>query len=100
MVLYSVELVIDSEISNKFIDFMVNFHIPNVMATNCFIRNEILEQEEKFHGKTKFHFNYYCQSLEILHEYREKYSPSLQKEVKDEFGDNFKSSRKIYKMIE
>ena len=47
MILYNVTVSIDPEISEDWLNWMRSKHIPDVMATNCFLESRI----SKIHGE-------------------------------------------------
>lgn len=100
MILYNVTVSIDKEIEQEWLAWMLQKHIPEVMATACFVENKVLHllQESENEGST-YAFQYFCNSLEDLAHYQKNFAPALQKEHTEKFKDKFVAFRTILEVI-
>jgi len=101
MIVYSVTVTIEREIEQEWLEWMQTKHIPDVMATGCFLRYEIkklLEPIQEDSGPT-YNIQYYCPSLEVLNTYFQQHAPVLQKEHTERYKDRFVAFRTILQLL-
>ncbi|MBE2281693.1 MAG: DUF4286 family protein [Ignavibacteriaceae bacterium] len=96
MIIYNVEISIIKEHQTDFLMWMVEEHIPEVLASGYFSDAKFLqvldpEDENNIH----FEVQYDCDSLEKLREYRQVAAPGLIKKTEAKFGGKFTAKRTI-----
>lgn len=98
MIIYSVQITIQNEHENNWLDWMVRKHIPDVMATGYFydfaIRKQLSPTPAEMHQVYAIEFRLH--SLEQLEEYRNKEAPRLRSDSEKMFGGKFTAERKIF----
>ena len=100
MILYNVTVAIDPSVEMEWVNWMRTVHIPDVMATGCFIESRFSQvQTEGDEGKS-FAITYLCPDKELLDKYRNTFAPKLQKEHSDKFQGRFAAFRTLLDVIE
>lgn len=89
MIIYNVTLNVENEIAVRWIDWMRQYHIPDVMATGFFKEYRFLKLlGEEDNGFTRtYAVQYYCENIEKLATYLESHAHALQKEHQAAFGE-------------
>lgn len=98
-VLYNVTIKIESEISQEWIQWMKNTHIPDVMATKCFESyrlTRIIEDEDE-HG-VGFAIQYVAPNIDFFNTYQSEHAKRLQKEHADRYANRYVSFRTLMKI--
>ncbi len=98
MILYQVQVSIDKTIRNEWLNWMITKHIPDVLNTGLFLKANLFEQLVES-DKEIFMAQYYIKSIDDLNEYRDKYSPTLQKEHSEKFGEKFTANRYVLQLV-
>lgn len=101
MYLYNVTVNIEEDVHDKWLNWMKDTHIPDVMATGCFVANRMLMvlSEIENNGKT-YSIQYYFNRMEDYLKYQEKFAPGLQKAHSDQFRDKYVAFRTLLKIVE
>lgn len=100
MILYNITVSVDNSIAEEWLTWMKEVHIPEVMATGYFLRNQIcrllLEVEN---DATTYAVQYNCRSLEDLEEYQRDYAPDLQAKHTNRYGEKSLAFRTMLEVI-
>lgn len=96
MIYYNVTIIIDPEVETAWIDWMKNVHIPEVLATGCFLSHNFcrLLSVEPEQGLT-YSIQYKCKDMETYEHYKSKYAAGLQAEHQERFRDRFIGFRSL-----
>ena len=100
MILYNVTVSIDPEISEEWLQWMRSKHIPDVMATNCFMESRISRIQGEEEGGITYSVMYLCSSEELMNEYQNTHAPALQKDHADRYSGQFAAFRTFLTVIE
>ena len=100
MILYNITVSIDPAVSEDWLDWMRKQHIPDVMATGCFIESRISRVHGEEDGGMTFAITYLSPSQEKLDEYREAHAPRLQKDHSVRYEGRFAAFRTFLSVIE
>lgn len=100
MILYNVTVSIDPAIAEDWLTWMRSTHIPDVMATGCFIESRISRVQGEEEGGVTYAITYLSPSQEKLDEYRDAHAPALQKDHADKFAGRFAAFRTFLHVIE
>src|SRR5690625_6904545 len=88
MINYSVNISIEEDIETKWVEWMRNVHIPDVMKTGLFVSCRFSKlTSHKEEGFINYSAQYTCESKNKLDEYQSKFDKDLQKKSLDEFAD-------------
>ncbi|NUM50946.1 MAG: DUF4286 family protein [Flavobacteriales bacterium] len=102
MIIYNVTISIDPSEHENWLEWMRNYHIPNVMQTGCFTHYKIckiLSTQPDETGIT-YAIQYTCNSINELNQYQEKFAGSLQKEHSEKYRGKFAAFRTILEIID
>lgn len=98
--LYNVTVNIDESIVEEWLEWMIEVHIPDVMATKCFESYQIQKILTGEHQNgVSFSIMYTVPSYEVLHKYSKEYAPALQKEHKDRYDGKYAAFRTVMQII-
>lgn len=101
MIIYNVTVNIENDVHQDWIVWMKTVHIPQVMKTGFFLEHKIckvISTQEDETGHT-YAIQYTCANMHDLDEYREKYSPELQKEHMKRYEGKFVSFRTLLEVV-
>lgn len=100
MILYSVTVNIDQAIHDEWLRWMIEKHVPDVLATGFFKEHKILRLlNEEENGSVTYSFQYFTEDLEKLEEYQKKYAPTLQQEHAERYKDRFVAFRTVLEVV-
>lgn len=100
MILYNVTVCIDEQVHEEWLEWMRSKHIPDVLATGCFIESRIARVHGEEEGGVTYAIGYIAPSSEKLDEYQEQYAPALQKEHTERYQGKFAAFRTMLTVIE
>lgn len=94
MIIYNVTINIDETIHDKWIDWMRNKHINDVLATGLFLSAKLVKVlvDEEMGGIT-YSIQYLAPSRENLESYYENHAPRLRQEGLELFADKMLAFR-------
>lgn len=94
MIAYEVTADIDENLAPRYIAFMRDRHIPQILATGCFAHAELVRASE-----SRFRQRYLASSLADLERYLETRAPALRKDFAEQFPDGTHLTREIWEEI-
>ena len=99
-VIYSVTVNIDADVHDEWLQYMTEIHIPDVMATGCFLGSRMLKMQESpdVEGFT-YNFQYLVKDLDTYENYKVVYAPGLQAAVNNKFEGKFLAFRTLLDMV-
>jgi hypothetical protein len=100
MILYNVTVSIDPAISDEWLEWMRSKHIPDVMATGCFVESRLSRVHGEEEGGVTYSVMYLSPSQEQIDEYREIHAPALQKDHSERYSGRFAAFRTLLSVIE
>jgi hypothetical protein len=97
MIIYSVTVTIDGELRGNWLAWMEEVHIPDVMATGCFLSYALQEVVDPAPQEGCFTFNvqYRCEGMENYERYRRQYAAALQSDHSKRYKDRYVAFRTI-----
>jgi hypothetical protein len=99
MIIYNVTVSIDLDVHEKWLKWMQEVHIPEVMNTGKFMEcrmSKILAEEE---GGKAYSIQYLCKDKETLENYQAEDAPALQKKHQELFGTKAVAFRTLLDVI-
>lgn len=88
MIIYNVTSNVDESIHDKWMAWMMEKHIPQIMETGKFYKIKIVKVlVDEDHGGTTYSVQYFAESREKLAEYYNQHSPQFRGELQQLFGD-------------
>jgi len=100
MILYNVTVSIDAQIHEEWLDWMRSTHIPEVMATGCFLESRISRVHGEEEGGMTFSVMYLCPSEAIYKQYEIEHAPALQNQHAAKYQGKFAAFRTTLSVIE
>ena len=102
MIVYNVTCNVENPMANEWLEWMKTVHIPEVMATGCFVENKILKlhDPETDDEGINYAIQYTCDSIETLERYRSEFGPGLQAKTLEKYGNKVLAYRSVLEIIE
>jgi hypothetical protein len=98
MIIYNVTVKIDTNQYEDWLNWMKSEHIPKVMATGFFLKNELARVLVDEEDGITYSIQYRCNSLKDFEDYQRDYAPGLQKEHLDRYRDKFVAFRTLLEL--
>ena len=101
MIIYNVTVKIENNIQVEWLRWMKTVHIPDVMATNCFLENKIMrliDPPADVQGTT-FAIQYFCKNMETLRHYWKVLAPALQADHTQRYEGKFVAFRTVMEVV-
>lgn len=100
MILYNITVSVENSVAEEWLTWMTEIHIPEVMATGYFLRNQICRLlNEVENGATTYAVQYNCRSLEDLEEYQRDHAPELQAKHTKRYGEKSLAFRTMLEVV-
>ena len=100
MIIYSVTVSVEENITGDWLDWMKTKHIPEVIACGIFTKAQINRVIASGDSNNTFAIAYTCPSMKDLHQYQIKFAPELQQKHVARYGDKAVAFRTIMEVIE
>ena len=100
MILYNVTSSIEPSAAEAWVTYMRNVHMPEVMASGFFIKNQLLRLLNEEDDGFTYAAQYYCISLEQLEAYQEIAAPALRADMETHFAGQYVSFRTVLEVVE
>ena len=100
MILYNVTVSIDESIHEDWLTWMRTKHVPDVMATGCFIEARISRVHGEEQGGFTFAISYVASSQDKIDEYQNSHAPALQSEHNAKYAGNVAAFRTMLTILE
>jgi hypothetical protein len=100
MIIYNVTLKVHPEITDEWLRWMQDEHMPELKATGLFTDYRLcrlLDQNDE-EGKT-FCAQYFCDSMEDYHEYVNHHAAAMRDKGLKKFADKFIAFRTVMQVI-
>jgi len=98
-VLYNVTVNIDHEAHDDWVDWMQKHHIPDVMATGCFLESKMSRVLAQDMGGITYSIQYLAPDMASYHKYVHQLAPALQQEHTERYEGRFTAFRTILEVI-
>lgn len=99
MFIYNVTVKIDHSVHNEWLKWMKEIHIPEVLATNLFIKNEMYKINIDDEDGISYSIQYHCSNNENLMNYYHNFAPELQKKHTEKFKDKYVAFRTVLEKV-
>lgn len=102
MLIYNVTLNVEDEIHDDWLKWMKVTHIPEVMATGCFVAFKMLKLVSRQEDETGYTYaiQYTCSSMDQYEHYQKTFAPALQAKTNDLFKGKFVAFRTILEEVQ
>ena len=101
MILYNVTINVEDDIHDEWLAWMLNEHIPAVIATGLFQSYRMFKLLTRFEEETgtTYSVQYHLDNIDKYEEYRQTFAPALQKETIDKWGERFLAFRTLMEEV-
>lgn len=99
MILYNVTINIDATIQEEWLAWMKEVHIPEVMATGCFIENKVCRILAEEEGGMAYSIQYFAPDMATYIKYQTDFAPALQEEHTKKYAGKFGAFRTLLEVI-
>ena len=93
MIIYEVTVSIESHLVSEYESYMVDHHIPDVLATGCFVSAEMSRADNKYR------VSYYAETRDSLDRYLDSDTERLRADFAEHFPDGVTVTREIWDVI-
>lgn len=99
-ILYNVTIIVDDSIVENWKKWMIDIHIPDVMATGAFEMYQMQKVlTEGSEGGTTFAIQYLSPNREEFERYQIQHAPKLQEEHQNRYQGKFGAFRTLMEVI-
>lgn len=101
MIIYNITYLVSYPIHDAWLEWMKTVHVPEMMATGLFERNQILRMLEvdEQEGIT-YAFQFYSYSQENYNTYISNHAPALRLKANQKWGDQVLGFRSIMEIVQ
>lgn len=99
MILYNVTVSVDPSISEEWLNWMKETHVPEVMTTGLFETYSIYEVLLQKDDTLTYSVQYFTSSMAKLQQYQAKYASSLQADHLKRYGDKVVAFRTVLESV-
>lgn len=100
MILYNVTVSIDVSVEQDWLTWMKTKHIPDVIATGCFIEGRLSRVHAEEEGGMTYAVSYVAVTQEQFDAYQEKHARELQREHSERYEGRFAAFRTMMTIVE
>jgi len=99
MVLYNVTVIIEDAAAEEWLQWMLEIHIPEVMATGKFVSNRLLKVLDSPNEGITYCIQYVAETVEDYDDYQLNYAPALQADLQRNFENRFVAFRTLMEFV-
>lgn len=97
---YIVHVAIDDEVHDAWLAWMLDHHIPEVVATGCFAEALACRDEARdVPGRRAYAFTYRALDSAAWERYAAEHAPALQRDHTERFEGRFTASRELLPIV-
>ncbi len=100
MFIYNVTINTEQSISEEWLEWMKTKHIPDVLASGCFVSHQLCQLLNIADEGATFCVQYFYSKQEDLERYQNNFAKKLQAEHIQKFGNRALAFRTIMKVLE
>jgi hypothetical protein len=100
MIIYNVTVKVDGGIADAWLEWLLNEHIPDIMATDCFTDNKVVRllEVDDSEGPT-YAIQYHAASKALYNEYITKYAETMRQRSYSKWGERFIAFRSVMQVV-
>lgn len=99
MLLYNVTVIIEDAAAEEWLQWMLEMHIPEVMATGKFVSNRLLRVLNSPNEGITYCTQYVVETVEDYDDYQQNYAPALQADLQRKFENRFVAFRTLMEFV-
>ncbi len=100
MIIYNVTTHVEHSIAEAWLHWLKEEHIPDIIATGCFQKADILRLTEvdETEGPT-YAVQYHAATRELYNRYIEEHAETLRRKATDKWGSRFIAFRSVLQVV-
>ena len=100
MIIYNITIQVNKEIHDEWLQWQIDMHIPEIMATGCFLKYQmlILLEVDDTEGPT-YALQFYANNRADYDRYIEQFAPFLRKSATQKWGNQFTAFRTLLQVV-
>jgi Domain of unknown function (DUF4286) len=100
MIIYNVTIKVENSIAEKWLAWLKEEHIPDMIGTGCFTNATILRllETDETEGPT-YAVQYHAAGNDLYNKYIEKYSDKMRKKGMDKWGKRVIAFRTVMQVV-
>lgn len=87
-------------VEQEWLQWMKSKHIPDVLATGCFVKHNMVKVLNEEEGGCTYSIQYHFKNMNDYENYRMNFAPALQKEHTEKYSGKFAAFRTLLQIIE
>ena len=99
MIMYNVTVMVEESLSNDWLDWMNQTHIPDVMATGFFTSSKVCRVLAHEEGGVTYAIQYVVKNRQAYDEYQALHAPQLQAQHAERFGAQTAAFRTLLEIL-
>ena len=101
MIIHNVTIKVDRSIADKWLHWLLQEHIPDIMNTGCFISNHVVRllEVDDSEGPT-FAIQYHAQSKADYNRYISLHASKMRQRSNDKWGAQFIAFRTVMQVVQ
>lgn len=101
MIIYNVTVKVEASIADDWLQWLLNEHIPDVMATKCFSEYKVVRliEIDDTEGPT-YAIQYSAEAKSDYNRYIELHAPEMRRRSFEKWGDRFIVFRSVMQVVE
>lgn len=99
MILYNITVNVDEPISEEWLKWMKEVHVPDVLSTGLFIENKIARIHAEEEGGISYSVQYLLNNWDDYNRYQSEFAPALQKEHRLKYAQRCVAFRTVLEII-
>ncbi|MES2827151.1 MAG: DUF4286 family protein [Bacteroidota bacterium] len=100
MFLYNVTVIIEEAVADKWLSWMQETHIPQVMETGMFVSSRLLQVVDSPNEGVTYCVQYVAETMENYETYQDRHAPALQADLNEKFANQFVAFRTLMKYVD
>jgi hypothetical protein len=100
MILYNVTVILDESAEQDWVKWMNEVHVPEVMATNCFVSSRMLKVLDSPNEGVTYCMQYIAENTETYERYKTEFAPALQADALKKFENKFVAFRTLMEFVD
>ena len=100
MILYNVTIILEESAEQEWLPWMKEEHIPEVMASNCFVSNRMLKVLDSPNEGVTYCMQYIADTPEAYEKYKNEFAAQLQAAAISRFENRFVAFRTLMEFVD
>ena len=100
MIIYNITIKVEESIKEKWLTWLKEEHIPDIINTGCFTHAAILKllEVDETEGPT-YAVQYFCESKSLYNNYIANHAAEMRQKGFDKWGDKFIAFRSVMQVV-